>query len=286
MRVAIFIDAKYFYEGWRDDTGLRDLDFSRLAKWIVRAVGGTRFMGAHYYAGVDQNDTTNPVQAKVASFLEGVSDVPGFFVHRFEQSIRSRTCESCGKVSHRTKVVGLDASIVADMIRLAAQDGFDTAVLVADDLNFAPGLDAVRSLGKQAWLASWHHADAPRRLRDLAFDMLDLRSAINEFRLVTGQTSSPLAQLVGGATSPPPVFSNDPAVHDAVCVEELRKAQASMPNGYVGAHYFVTRWKSPQLPEIPEFRRRTLDRVVAAGKAEIYLTEDGIQAVRVKGAHS
>lgn len=284
MRVAIFIDAKYFYEGWRDDAGRRDLDFFKLATWIVTAVGGTRFMGAHYYAGVDQNDPLHPVQAKVAAFLDGVADVPGFFVHRFEQRILSRTCEGCGKVGHRSKALGLKCSVVADMIRLAAKNGFDTAVLVANDSDFAPGLEAVRGLGKRACVAVWGRQDADQRLYQVAFDVLVLRTAIGEFGLVAGQESSPLAELVGGARAPLPplVFSNDPAVHDAVLVHEIRKAQAAMPGGFVGAHFLVTRWKSEQLPDIPDFRRRTLDRVVAAGKAEIYLTDDGIQAVRLK----
>jgi hypothetical protein len=284
MRVAIFIDAKYFYDGWRDDTGRRDLDFSRLAKWIVSAVGGTRFMGAHYYAGVDYNNPSHPIQAKVAAFLDGVADIPGFFVGRFEQRTLTRSCEGCGNVGHKTQAPGLKGSVVADMIRLAAKNGFDTAVLVADDADYAPALEAVRGLGKRACVAVWSRSDAEKRLTQVAFEVLELRKAMSEFGLVAGQASGPLAELVGGATVavPPFVFSNDPAVHEAALLGEIHKAQMSMPNGFVGAHFFVTKWKSERLPEIPDFRRRTLDRVVAAGKAEIYLTEDGIQAVRVK----
>lgn len=284
MRVAIFIDAKYFYEGWRDDAGRRDLDFAKLASWIISAVGGSRFMGAHYYAGVDLNDPTNPIQAKVSTFLDGVADVPGFFVHRFEQIMRTRTCASCGKVGYKPRAIGLDTSIVADMIRLAAQDGFDVAVLVADDSDFTPGIKAVHSLGKQAWAATWHRQDLDRRLCEVAFDSLELRGAVEKFAVHTGEGSSPLAHLVGGAhASPAPfVFSNDPAVHEAACLDEIRRAQETMPDGFVGAHFFVTRWKSDRLPDISDFRRRTLDRLVAQGKAEIYLTEDGVQAVRLK----
>ncbi|MCE9584217.1 MAG: hypothetical protein K8T20_17160, partial [Planctomycetes bacterium] len=81
---------------------------------------------------------------------------------------------------------------------------------------------------------------------------------------------------------PVALVSDDPAAHDASCLEEIRRAQAAMPGGYIGAHFFVTRWKSGRLPEVPDLRRRTLDRLVEQGKVEIVLTEDGVQAVRLR----
>lgn len=93
---------------------------------------------------------------------------------------------------------------------------------------------------------------------------------------------TPMARPMVESTAPAVPLSNDPAVWDEACIAEIRRAQNAMPGGYIGAHFFVTRWKSSTLPEIVDFRRRTLDRVVAAGKAEVYLTEDGIQAVRLK----
>ena len=55
-----------------------------------------------------------------------------------------------------------------------------------------------------------------------------------------------------------------------------------MPGGYVGVHFFVTRWRSEKLAEIPDLRRRIIDRLVEEQKIEIYLTDDGIQAVKMK----
>ncbi|MCE9581716.1 MAG: hypothetical protein K8T20_04275, partial [Planctomycetes bacterium] len=100
-------------------------------------------------------------------------------------------------------------------------------------------------------------------------------------------TFAPAPQSPTNGTHPvPPAIvaplSNDPAVYDAACLDEIGKAQAAMPGGYVGAHFFVTRWRSGKLPDIPDFRRRTLDRLVEQRKAEVYLTEDGVQAVRLK----
>lgn len=66
-------------------------------------------------------------------------------------------------------------------------------------------------------------------------------------------------------------------------LSEIQRAQAAMPRGYVRAHFFVTGWRRQQLPEVPDFRRRMLDSVLEQGKAEVYLAEDGPQAVRELG---
>ncbi|MCE9583738.1 MAG: NYN domain-containing protein, partial [Planctomycetes bacterium] len=187
----------------------------------------------------------------------------------------------------------VDTTIVADMLRLAASGAFDVAVLLSGDADLVPAVEGVRALGKQVFVASWGSSGLSARIRRAAFDHIDLLAGLPEFERLGGFHTSPAAgapaiapapQVPANGAHPAPVapLSNDPAVYDAACLDEIGKAQAAMPGGYVGAHFFVTRWRSGKLPDIPDFRRRTLDRLVEQKKAEVYLTEDGVQAVRLR----
>lgn len=299
MRVVLFIDGKNFYAGWKDATGGADIDFRKLAPWVVRAAGGTHLMGAYYFTGVDETIPRTPAQEKLDGFLDMLDQQPGFFVQRFAQKMRTQTCASCGHAHTFAREKEVDTTIVADMLRLGALNGFDIAVLVSGDADLVPAVEGVRALGKKVLVATWAHSGLSGRLRAAAFDHIDLATGIGEFgrsgfghapyglsgapTLSLGAPNSPrLDRSILDSVASVAPLSNDPAVYDAACIEEIRRAQSAMPGGYVGAHFFVTRWRSEKLPEIPDFRRRTLDRVVASGKVEIYLTNDGIQAIRMK----
>ena len=294
MRVAIFIDGKNYYAGWRDVTGGAEIDFRKLAPWIVRSAGGTTLMGVHYFTGVDESSPKTPAQERLDAFLDALATTPGFFIQRFAQKHRSQTCPQCGAVHGFSKEKEVDTSIVADMLRLAAVDGFDAAVLVSGDADLVPAVEGVRALGKQVFVASWGASGLAPRLRRAAFDHLDLARGLAEFawrgreQAASGSpefanaASSPTNGTSAPTTLPHPSLSGDPAEYEAAMLSEIRRAQAAMPGGYVGAHFFVTKWRSSNLPEIVDFRRRVLDRVIEQGKAEVYLTDDGIQAVRLK----
>ncbi len=297
MRVVLFVDGKNFYAGWKDATHGVDLDFRRLSQWVVRAAGGTHYAGAYYYTGVDTAIPQSPGQEKLENFLDMLENQPGFFVRRFQQKQRTSTCPHCGASHAYSQEKEVDTTMVADMLRLAATGAFEIAVLLSGDADLVPAVEGVRSLGKKVLVASWGSSGLSARIRRAAFDHIDLTAGLGEFsrqgygfapQAATGAptfahvASSPANGTSAPAAAPVPALSNDPAVYEAALIDELKRAQASMVNGYVGAHFFVTKWRSQQLPEIPDFRRRMLDRVVAAGKAEVYLTDDGIQAVRVK----
>ncbi|MCC6738227.1 MAG: NYN domain-containing protein [Planctomycetia bacterium] len=294
MRVAIFIDGKNFFEGWRDTSGGRDIDFRRLSPWVTRVAGGTHHVGSHYYTGVEATVPPTPSQERLEKFLDMLEEMPGFFVHRFDQRQRSQTCATCGHAHTFSQAKEVDTTMVSDMLRLAAGNAFEIAVLMSGDADLVPAVEGVRSLGRKVLVATWGSSGLSARIRKVAFDHIDLTAGLAEFgRQGFGYAATGAPTFAHGATSgPPPAFpapaapvtplSNDPAVYEAAMVDELGKAQAAMPGGYIGAHFFVTRWRSAKLPEIPDFRRRILDRLQEQGRAEVYLTDDGVQAVRVK----
>ena len=283
MRVALFIDGKNFFAGWKDTTGGADLDFRKLSLWVVRAAGGTHLSGANYYTGVDEAIPRAPGQEKLDGFLNMLEEQPGFFVQRFAQKQRTQTCPSCGNLTRFSQEKEVDTTIVADMLRLAAVNGFDIAVLISGDADLVPAVEGVRALGKKVYVASWGSSGLSGRIRKAAFDQLNLLDGLPEFGREPGSGYPARPAYAEAAPIPAAPLSQDPEVHCQAFLDELKRATAAMPGGYIGAHFFVTRWRSHSLVEIPDFRRRILDRLVEQGKAEIYLTDDGIQAVRVKG---
>ena len=186
MRLVIFIDEKNLFAGWRDTTSGWEINFRKLADWIVRASGETQFLGAYYYTGVDTAIPASQGQECLDYFLRYLADQPGYFVQRFQQRMRTSYCPQCGAMNH-----------------------------------FTP--------------------------------------------------SAPAASL-----------SRDPEVHCHAFMEELHRATASMPDGHIGAHFFVTWWRSDQLVEVPDDRRRSISGLVPDESVEIYLNDDEVQAFRVR----
>ncbi|KAF0246018.1 MAG: hypothetical protein FD180_1082 [Planctomycetota bacterium] len=283
MRVVLFFDGKNFYAGWKDQAHGRDVDFKKLSQWVVRAVGGTHLMGAYYYTGVDDSLPRTPGQEKLDGFLDMLAQEPGFFVQRFAQRNRTHVCSQCQAPHTFSQEKEVDTTIVADMLRLGAVGGFDIAVLVSGDADLTPAVEGVRSLGKQVYVASWGQSGLSSRIRRAAFDHVDLMQGLPEFARGAGDFARPANDHQFGSATPAAQVSNDPEAYVQACFEEIKRAQATMPGGYIGAHFFVTKWRSSILPELVDLRRRALDLLVERGQAEVYLTDDGIQAVRLKG---
>jgi hypothetical protein len=93
-----------------------------------------------------------------------------------------------------------------------------------------------------------------------------------------GPASSP--SLVAAEDGTIPAQSEEAAAE--ILMDEVRRAESKFPAGYVGVNFFVTRWQGSQLDPDPEVRRRLIDRLVREERVEIYTTEDGTKAMRVK----
>ncbi|MBW2262800.1 MAG: NYN domain-containing protein [Deltaproteobacteria bacterium] len=261
MRVVIFFDGANFFSSWADCTARRKVDFGKLAGWLVERVGGDDLWGAYYYTGVEPDD--DPSHEGLDRFLDQLESVPGFFVRRLPRKPRSRTCSACGAEVHFTQEKEVDTSIVADMLGLAHQDGFDICVLASGDADMCPAVEGVRAMGKKVFVATWGLANLSQHLRRAAFDHIELTEGLETFAL------EPLA--------PAPSRSDE-----SDFIAELRRAQIHFEGGYVGHSYFLTRWESPSLDPDEQKRRDVLDRLIAADSVEAYQAPDGTLAIRIK----
>ncbi|MFI5165236.1 MAG: NYN domain-containing protein [Thermoanaerobaculales bacterium] len=302
MRVAIFIDGKNFYAGYKSVAPDRRIDFPKMARWLVEQVSGSFLWGVYYYTGVETGVAAETEEQKgLSRFLNMLDLQPGFFVMRFNRKFTTRRCVSCQALNRYSQEKEVDTTMVADMLRLAAVNAFDIMVLVSGDADHAPAVEGVRSVGKQAFVATWAGEGLSARSRQAAFDHIDLAKGVGIFaaeqkpepinqpvaQAAAGQTQAGDSQGPSHGAAPP-----EPAVQvtvvaqegesDTEFLKELQRAQGKFKGGYVGVNFFVTRWNAPVLTKSPDARRRILDRLVRAERVEVYAAPDGSQALRIR----
>ena len=269
MRVALFFDGKNHMKDLRRASEDRWLDHGTLAHWTVQHVGGERLSAAYYYTGVpNPNDDASDRHA-LTDLLDELERRPGFFVKRFNRRATTRNCPHCDKVIAYTEEKMVDTSLVADLITLAVADAFDVAVVFSGDLDLAPGLQAVHALGKQAWIATFGDYGRSRALLRAAWSVIDLSKHLDEFAYP--ELRSPVSRRVVA----------EPGTIDSEVLRELVRAEAHFTagGGFVGAHYFIHRWKGHAIPDASDERRQSLERLMSANQVETY-SVDGKTALR------
>jgi len=294
MRVAIWFDGNNFYAGWRLTAAGTRVDFEALARWLTAQAGGTVLTGAWYYTGVDDDPAATESTARLSGFLTMLEHVPGFFVKRFPRVSRTTRCSACSAEHTYSQEKGVDTTMVADMIRLAAHDAFDVMILVTGDADHLPGIQAVRELGKRALVCTWGGYGLSQRLRAEAWGHVDLLTGLEAFATPLPKPEVTL-EVVQDAPEPivdPPSTdeseteevgdpASDPGMH-AAFLSELERAQRHFQAGYVGLALFLHRWMTQQ--DLPHWMRPTiLDALVAQGKVEVYEADDGKLALRLAG---
>ncbi|HHO52674.1 MAG TPA: NYN domain-containing protein [Deltaproteobacteria bacterium] len=269
MRVALFFDGKNHMKDLRRAAQDRWLDHGALARWIVDHVGGERFAGAWYYTGVPTAQDDQSERHALSDLLEELEKRPGFYVRRFNRRATTRECPHCAQIISYTEEKMVDTSLVADLILLGMRDAFDAAVVFSGDLDIAPGLAALSAMGKPAWIATFGDFGLSRSLVRQAWSHIDLLAHIESFAHPT---------LGEAAQGPAPAAPED---IDREIVRELKRAEAHFlaGGGFVGAHYFIHRWKGHAIPDAPEARRQAIQRLMEAGQVETYQV-DGKTALR------
>ena len=141
-RVAIFIDGSNFYHSVRNTTDLKNkkIDFAKL----VNALKGDRLLikTNYYNAPLDRghNEKTYWAQQRFFSKLKQIPDFNVILCNL--RKIR----KSDGTFEFAVK--GDDIYLATDMISLAYEDVYDSAILVSGDGDFVPAIKKVQKLGK------------------------------------------------------------------------------------------------------------------------------------------
>jgi len=270
-KVAIFVDGKNFYEGLRSSEVQSRIDFGALAELMVREVTQEKgvLTGLHYFTGVDyrgpaansdSEDEEAPRTGTLENFLSFLETQPGCFVYRFSRRVRTVKCQECGHEHSYSEEKAVDTSLVSVMIRQAAIQAFDAAVLCSGDADHTPALEALRDLGKPTWVATFGGRGLSRRLRQAAFGHIDLAKKKESY--IEGEEEE-----------------EDESNFDIVmAVQEAEKYFGE--ERYVGFNMFLDRWRSTHLPRDVERRKDLLNAAMEEGLVEAYDAEDGCRAIR------
>ncbi|MBU0553077.1 NYN domain-containing protein [Myxococcota bacterium] len=277
MRVALFFDGKNFYSGWKDRSERPEIDYEKLASWLVKRAGGRTLWGAHWYTGIDTSEEQGLSQQKLSGFLDMLEHRPGYFVHRLGRRSMTHRCTSCGHETRYTHDKEVDTSLVADMVRYAAINAYDVAVLLSGDGDHSPAIEAIQLLGKQAYVASWGGSGLSQRLCRIAFDHIDLLKGVSFFE--SSRVDGNDAPRFSSNSQPNGNIAPAPDAED-VFLEELGKAEEHFKPGFVGLNYFITRWSSPLMETSQEVRRQILDDLVEQDLVEVYEAANGDRAIR------
>jgi len=180
---------------------------------------------------------------------------------------------------------------------------------------FDAGEGVATTLGKKVFVATWGRESLAPRLRQAAFDHIDLRAGLEDFRFpavtaaadggVTG--SDRVGSLVplnhelgpGVANQTPSAATGTPAAlpiaprsaeigvsddeaGEAAFLAALENAERNFAvgGGYVGLHLFLSTWRFSGLDPSPAVRQRLLDRTKAKQLVEVYESEDSALAIR------
>src|SRR5262245_2291373 len=284
MNVKIFFDGQNFYRSLlRYDDSLR-VDYDRLAVWITQAVAGAAgvFCGAYYHVGASPD-----APPLVEGFLKGLELRPGYYVRREPRVRRAGRCPSCGADYEYTTEKRVDTRLVAELIQYAANGSFDAAVLVSGDDDFVPAVEAVNALGKRVWVATWSAEELSSDLRVRCFGQIRLSEGIGAFRVERPRIAERDRYGVGARLDtrmPPRAMRGpqEPTLERGLA--ELQRAQARLP--HVSRGYFVTRWRSHQLPPAGQEREMLVQQLIEAGLAEEFEVTDPegrvIRAIRTR----
>jgi uncharacterized LabA/DUF88 family protein len=297
MKVYIFIDGQNFYRALqRYDETLR-VDYDRLAAWITQAVGGSSafFGGAYYYVGVSAD-----APPQVEGFLKGLELRQGYYVRREPRKRRTGRCPACGVEYDYTTEKRVDSRMVAELIHFAANGTYDAAVLLSGDDDFVPAVEAVNALGKQVWVATWSAEELSTELRVRCFGQIRLSDGVSAFRAertaryagaergsapdrgyapergYAPDRGYPAERAMGAgridafAPRVPPRPGGPVSVERALL--ELQRAEARLP--HVSRGYFVTRWKSHQLPPAGQEREQLVQQMLDTGLIEEFQVTD------------
>ena len=141
-RVAVFIDGSNLYHSLDENCRRFDVDFAAFA---TKLCNGRSLFRIYYYNVLRDPDRNPQAYQDQQKFLTALYNTPYLEVRLGGSKIR-------GDVAVEK---GVDIMLATDLLQLAWNDIYDTAVLVSGDGDFAYAVQAVKNLGKHVEVAAF-----------------------------------------------------------------------------------------------------------------------------------
>lgn len=173
-RVVVFIDGGNFYRRLRD-AGLPKGSRFNYPGLIDHLLRGRTLVAKTYYIGIVRNhDHSAKSQTMVEDQQKFLSKVEaeGFEIKR-------------GRIvyDHKIREKGVDVQIAIDLVVGAAEDRYDTAVVVSSDTDLIPSIRYVRSKGKTVEYAGFSAQPSLGMARESSLSVLLLPDDIKQLTI-------------------------------------------------------------------------------------------------------
>lgn len=142
-RVAIFIDGSNFYHSVKETFSIYDTDSVDFAALIQNLRMDRLLVGTFYYNAPLDRGYNPEIYRKQQKFFDELRLIPEF--HIVLCKMRKIKLDN-GK--YEFKVKGDDIHLAVDMVSMAYENRYDTAILVSGDGDFVPAIKKVQKLGK------------------------------------------------------------------------------------------------------------------------------------------
>lgn len=142
-RVIIFIDGSNLYHIVKNlfpEKDTIDFDFK---KFIGKLTGNRETIRVYYYSAPLDWKKNPKTYAKQQKFFEKLESLPDFKLIL----CRMQKVKIDGKIIYQVKED--DIHLAVDMVKLAYNDAYDTAILISSDGDFVPAINAVQEIGKK-----------------------------------------------------------------------------------------------------------------------------------------
>lgn len=143
-RIIIFVDGSNFYHSIKDIFGdyqkILSLDFEKFIDFVKE---NRKLIKIYYYNPIldkEKNPSTFRKQQDLFKKLKSIKDLELVLCR-----MQKRVVE--GKVTYIVKED--DIHLAIDMMRLADNNEYDTAILISSDGDFTPVIKAIKNIGKR-----------------------------------------------------------------------------------------------------------------------------------------
>ena len=142
-RIIIFIDGSNHYHiiknMFKNSNKLMDFNFEKFSKKIT---GDRKLVRIYYYTAPLDWKKDKETYMKQQKFFDKLRRIPNFKLIL----CRMQKVKVDGKIIYQVKED--DIHLAVDMVKLAYNNAYDTAVLVSSDGDFVPAIQSVKEVGK------------------------------------------------------------------------------------------------------------------------------------------
>ncbi len=143
-KATVFIDGSNHYNLlkslFNNSKSLKDFNFEF---FIEKLVGNKTLVRVYYYTAPLDWKKDEETYKKQQKFFENLRKISNFKL----VLCRMQKVKINGKICYQVKED--DIHLAVDMVRLAYNNAYDTAVLVSSDGDFVPAIHAVQDIGKK-----------------------------------------------------------------------------------------------------------------------------------------